>query len=46
MSGIAGHADLKSKVGQLGMKALIYSELVTTAALSTAWRPSTSARPE
>jgi proton glutamate symport protein len=32
VSGIAGHADLK-KVGRLGMKALIYFELVTTAAL-------------
>jgi proton glutamate symport protein len=32
VSGIAGHADLK-KVGRLGIKALIYFELVTTAAL-------------
>jgi proton glutamate symport protein len=32
VSGIAGHADLK-KVGRLGMKALIYFELVTTTAL-------------
>ncbi|HTG60158.1 MAG TPA: cation:dicarboxylase symporter family transporter [Terriglobia bacterium] len=32
VSGIAGHADLR-KVGRLGFKALIYFELVTTAAL-------------
>jgi proton glutamate symport protein len=32
VSGIAGHTDLK-KVGRLGIKALIYFELVTTAAL-------------
>jgi len=32
VSGIAGHADLR-KVGRLGIKALIYFELVTTAAL-------------
>jgi proton glutamate symport protein len=32
VSGIAGHADLK-KVGRLGIKALIYFEVVTTAAL-------------
>ncbi len=32
VSGIAGHADLK-KVGRLGVKALIYFELVTTVAL-------------
>ncbi len=30
--GIAGHADLK-KVGRMGIKALVYFELVTTAAL-------------
>ena len=45
VSGIAGHADLK-KVGRLGIKALIYFELVTTAAFSSAWWPSTSARLE
>ena len=32
VSGIAGHADLR-KVGRLGIKALVYFELVTTAAL-------------
>lgn len=32
VSGIAGHADLK-KVGRMGLKAIIYFELVTTAAL-------------
>jgi proton glutamate symport protein len=32
VSGIASHADLK-KVGRMGMKAIIYFELVTTAAL-------------
>ena len=32
VSGIAGHADLK-KVGRLGIKALVYFEVVTTAAL-------------
>ena len=32
VSGIAGHADLK-KVGRMGIKALIYFELVTTIAL-------------
>jgi len=32
VSGIAGHPDLK-KVGRLGIKALVYFELVTTAAL-------------
>jgi proton glutamate symport protein len=32
VSGIAGHAELK-KVGRLGIKALVYFELVTTAAL-------------
>jgi Na+/H+-dicarboxylate symporter len=33
VSGIAGHADLK-KVGRMGVKALVYFELVTTAALA------------
>jgi proton glutamate symport protein len=32
VSGIAGHADLK-KVGRMGVKALVYFELVTTVAL-------------
>ena len=32
VSGIAGHTDLK-KVGRMGLKAIIYFELVTTAAL-------------
>lgn len=32
VSGIAGHADLK-KVGRMGIKAIVYFELVTTAAL-------------
>jgi len=32
VSGIAGHADLK-KVGRMGLKAIIYFELVTTVAL-------------
>ena len=32
VSGIAGHADLK-KVGRMGVKAIIYFELVTTVAL-------------
>jgi proton glutamate symport protein len=32
VGGVAGHADLK-KVGRMGIKALIYFELVTTAAL-------------
>ena len=32
VSGIAGHSDLK-KVGRMGVKAIIYFELVTTAAL-------------
>lgn len=32
VSGIAGHPDLK-KVGRMGLKAIIYFELVTTAAL-------------
>src|SRR5574340_1080049 len=32
VSGIAGHADLK-KVGRMGIKALVYFELVTTVAL-------------
>ncbi len=32
VSGIAGHADLK-KVGRMGIKAIIYFELVTTVAL-------------
>lgn len=32
VSGIAGHSDLK-KVGRMGIKAIIYFELVTTAAL-------------
>jgi len=32
VSGIAGHADLK-QVGRMGVKALVYFELVTTAAL-------------
>lgn len=32
VSGIAGHADLK-KVGRMGVKAIVYFELVTTAAL-------------
>ncbi|HXZ32703.1 MAG TPA: cation:dicarboxylase symporter family transporter [Terriglobales bacterium] len=32
VSGIAGHSDLK-KIGRIGIKAIIYFELVTTAAL-------------
>ena len=32
VSGIAGHSDLK-KVGRMGIKAIVYFELVTTAAL-------------
>jgi|SRR5579862_559249 len=32
VSGIAGHADLK-KVGRMGVKSIVYFELVTTAAL-------------
>src|SRR5579863_5788833 len=32
VSGIAGHPDLK-KVGRMGVKAIVYFELVTTAAL-------------
>ena len=42
--GIAGHADLK-QVGRMGIKALLYFELVTTIALFIGWAPSTSPRP-
>jgi len=42
--GIAGHADLK-KVGRLGLKSLIYFEIVSTIALLIVSPPSTSAAP-
>ena len=44
VSGIAGHADLK-KVGRMGIKSLIYFEIVTTFALFIGLQRSTSARP-
>src|SRR6185436_2968658 len=34
--GIAGHSDLK-QVGRMGVKALIYFEVVTTLALAIGW---------
>jgi proton glutamate symport protein len=41
--GIAGHADLK-QVGRMGLKALVYFEVVTTSRCSSASWPSTSPR--
>lgn len=41
--GIAGHADLK-QVGRMGVKALIYFEVVTTLALAIGWSAITLTR--
>jgi proton glutamate symport protein len=42
--GIAGHSNLK-QVGRMGIKSLIYFEVVTTLALAIGWLAITSAAP-